>query len=160
MKKVHAWFEANHLLLTSNKTSYKIFDRGTHLPSVLLSVVKNENVLNIVDNSKFLGIIVDYHKNFKSLVEFTLAKLAKCLCISYKNRSFVPTKELVQIYYLSAYPHFIYGMSVWSGCYETTLKPIKKNVAEKMIRAIVGAGCRVSAEPIYQHFFMLKFEQL
>ena len=99
MRKVQAWFEANQLLLNSNRTSYMIFHRRRHLPSVLPSVVVNENAINIVENCRFLCIISDDHRNLKEHLELTLDELAKYLYILYKKRSFVPTKELVKIYY-------------------------------------------------------------
>ena len=74
-----------------------IFHRHRHLPSVLPSVVVNEKVINRVENCRFLGLMVDDHIIFKKYVELTLDKLAKYLYILYKIRSFVPTKELVQI---------------------------------------------------------------
>ena len=81
------------------------------------------------------------------------------LYIFYNIRSFIPTKELVQIYYSLVYPHFIYGVSVWGGCYVTTLKPLK-TLQNRLMRAIAGADYRASAEPIYRRFRLLKFEQI
>ena len=88
MRKVQAWFEANQLLLNSNKTSYMIFHRRRHLPSVLPSIVVNENVINRVENCRFLGIMVDDHITFKKHVELTLGKLAKELYIFLQNSQF------------------------------------------------------------------------
>ena len=54
-----------------------IFHRRTHLPSALPSFVVNENVINRVENCKFLGIMVDDRLNFKNHVEFTPVKLVR-----------------------------------------------------------------------------------
>ena len=82
-----------------------IFHRRRYL-LLVLSYIVNENDINRVEDCRFLGIVVDDHLNFKKHVEFTLGKLAKYLYNLCKVRSFVPTKELVQIYYLLFYPHF------------------------------------------------------
>ena len=54
-----------------------------------------------------MGIIMDDHLIFKSHVEFTHVMLTKYLYILYKILSLVPIKELVEIYELMAYHHFI-----------------------------------------------------
>ena len=72
IKEEQAWFEANHSLLNLIKTSCLIFHRRRLLPLVLPSFVVNENVVNRVGNCTFLGIMVNYHINFKSHVELLL----------------------------------------------------------------------------------------
>ena len=69
-----------------------------HIPSVLPSVVVNDIIINRVENSRFLDIMVDDHMKSKNHVELTPGKLTKYLLIQYKIRSFVPTKELARIY--------------------------------------------------------------
>jgi len=159
MRKVCKWFEVNHLLLNASKTSFMIFHRRKQIPQSLPEITVNGNVINRVVKSKFLGIVVDDHITFRDHIDYSLSKLSKYVYIVYKIRKFIPTKELIQIYYSLVYPHFIYGISVWGGCYTTTMKPLKV-LQNRLMRAISGADYRSSAEPIYERFNLLKIEQI
>ena len=81
------------------------------------------------------------------------------LYILYKIRCFARAKELVQIHYSLVYPHFIHDLNVWSGCYVTTLKPIK-TLQNRLMQAIAGANYREPAEPIYRRFRLLRNQQI
>ena len=125
-----------------------IVHRRRLLHAVLPSGVVNENIINRVENCKFLGIIMDDHIIFKSHVELTLGKLAKYLYIFIQNSQLRSNQRICAS--LSSF-HLWCECVGWGGCYVTTIKP-SKTLQNRLMRAIAGADYRASAEPIYRRF--------
>jgi hypothetical protein len=92
-------------------------------------------VLDTVEETKFLGIIVDMELNWKKHIIYTSKKIAKAIGILSKTRQFLDKKNLVQMYYAFIHPYIIYGNIIWGNATATALWPIFKlqKVALRMI---------------------------
>jgi hypothetical protein len=82
--------------------------------------------LDIVEETKFLGIILDDQLNWKKHIYYTSKKIAKAIGILSKTRQILNNSTLIQLYYSFVYPYLIYGNVIWGNAAASTLWPIFK----------------------------------
>ena len=63
------------------------------------------NVLEQVDNTKFLGVYIDQHLTWKTHVNFIADKISKSFGLLYKAKYHLPPKSLLSLYYAFVYPY-------------------------------------------------------
>ena len=97
--------------------------------------------------TKFLGVIIDSKLTWKSHIEYTCKKLAKCAAIIARARKKLDKSSLITLYYSFAYPYLIYCNHVWGNNYPTTLEKIKI-IQKRLIRIITCSPYRAHTEPL------------
>ena len=83
LTSLNQWFYINHLVLNNTKTNVIKFTPKTtaHVP---LDIYYTDNVIDEVKSTKFLGMHIDNHMNWKNHVEQILPKLSAA-CFSIRN---------------------------------------------------------------------------
>ena len=73
-------------------------------------IIIENNVLEQVDNPKFLGVYIDQHLTWKTHVNFIAATISKSVRLLklYKAKYFLPSKSLLTLYYALVYPYLAY----------------------------------------------------
>jgi hypothetical protein len=84
----------------------------------------NGQTLDIVEETKFLGIILDEELNWKKHIIYTSKKIAKSIGILSKTRQYLNQNALRQLYYSFIHPYLIYGNVIWGNASTTALWPI------------------------------------
>ena len=72
--------------------------RQKTLPITRQIIIEN-NVLEQVDNIKFLGVYIDQHLAWKTHVNFFVPKISKSVGLLYKAKYCLPSKSLLTLYY-------------------------------------------------------------
>ena len=67
--------------------------RQKKLPITRQIVIEN-NVLEQVDNTKFLGVYIDHHLTWKTHINFMVAKISKSVGLLYKAKYYLPSINL------------------------------------------------------------------
>ena len=120
--------------------------RQKTLPITRQIIIEN-NVLEQVDNTKFLGVYIDQHLTWKTHVNFIAAKISNSVGLLYKAKYYLPSKSLLTLYY--AYLSISYLLQFNLGLYlchqpatnlpttenrgtqrEYSSKPLKHNIIE------------------------------
>jgi hypothetical protein len=101
-------------------TKYK--KKHDYIPKVHI----NGETLDIVEETKFLGVILDSELSWTKHISYTSKKLAKSIAILSKTRPFFNKRTLLQLYYSFMYPYLIYGNLLWGNAPAKTLWPIYK----------------------------------
>ena len=91
--------------------------------------------------TKYLGVILDEHLNFKKQIETVKEKLARATGILAKLRHYVPKKVLKSIYYVIFDSNMKYGCQIWGQNSNTLLRDIEKlqNKAINIINSKTGS---------------------
>ena len=93
--------------------------RQKTLPITRQIIIEN-NVLEQVDNIKFLGVYIDQHLTWKTHVNFFAAKISKSVGLLYKAKCYLPSKSLRTLYYALIYPYLTYCNSIWASIMSPT----------------------------------------
>ena len=80
--------------------------------------------LEILSETKFLGIILDKHLNFVIHINSIIRKFNVLLMMMRYLRKFLNQKTMVNLYYSFIYPHLIYGVEFWGHAPDYALEQI------------------------------------
>ena len=129
LDKLNNWFSANKLSLNVDKTHYCIFrkrgnilDKNIQYPSLTL----DNHIIERVNYTKYLGIIVDEFITFKEHINHLVNKLKQYCGIFYKFRSRLPKKCLRTIYFAMIHSHLNYGVAIYGNTTTSQLEPLLK----------------------------------
>ena len=113
MSRVTHWQRANRISLNVTKTEIILFrscrTKITKKINFRISGLK----IKTKTQTKYLGVILDEHLNFKKQIETVKQKLARATGALAKLRHFVPKKVLKSIYYAIFDSNMRYGCQIW-----------------------------------------------
>ena len=127
--------------------------RQKTLPLTRQIIIEN-NALQQVDNTKFLGVYIDQHLTWKTYINFIAAKISKSVGILYKAKHHLPSKYLLTLYYALIYPYLTYCNSIWASTYVTNLQRIYL-LQKRAVRAISKADYNASSKPLFANLKIL-----
>ena len=79
-----------------------------------------------VNNTKFLGVIIDSKLNWSDHIRYTNNTISKSIGILTKIIRFLNLKTLRNLYFSFVYPYLIYCVEVWDNAHDTQLYPLIK----------------------------------
>ena len=90
-----------------------VFHRGRRKQNNELKVIIDNNEINKVACTKFLGVIIDQKLLWHEHINYTQKKIAKGIAIVYKSKRFLSKKSMLQLYRSYINPYLIYCSEVW-----------------------------------------------
>jgi hypothetical protein len=99
MPNLISWLRANRLSLNIKKTHIMVFGKIPDSSKRKVEVEIDGYKLDVVDNTKFLGLVLDNSLNWKSHISYITQKLAKSIGILSQARKVFDRKTLIQLYY-------------------------------------------------------------
>ena len=112
LQLIDHWLQLNKLSLNITKTHYMLFTRS----NLATQNISMRNVsLERVDQTKFLGVIVDKNLSFKGHVDTLCKKLSSAIGAIKRVRFFLPDSVVKILYFSLVYPRLLYGICVWGS---------------------------------------------
>ena len=148
MVKVVEWLNINRLSLNTNKTHYIIFSSRKRADSSE-KIFINGNVIEKVDSTRFLGVILDLTWN--DHICHIKNKFSKGIGILAKARRMFKKQTLITLYNSFIYPYITYCIEVWGGASCTLISSLYK-LQKRAVRIIKSAPFR---EPIFLELKLL-----
>ena len=131
--KIDKWVCANKLFHKINKTAFSIC---TTRAVTDVRRVKIRNVeINLVNNFKFLGIIIDSNLSFSSHYQNICNKTSRSSSVLSKLACYVSQPILRKLYQTMIYPHLNYGIEIWGNSCKTEIKRLQR-IQNKCIKII------------------------
>lgn len=155
LEKIRLWISSNKLKLNVSKTHYILFQNRS-LNSILSPVFFNNELIQQVKYTKFLGVIVDEHLNWKHHIDQTCIKLSKITGILYRVRHNLTKEAMVSIYFTLCYPHLMYCVPIWACTWPSFLHRITV-VQNKIFRCIYFLKKFDSTTEIFNQAKILRF---
>ena len=117
MLKLTQLCRANKLSINFKKSNFMIFRPRQRRQTLDISIQIDNNVIERVKESVFLGVILDEHLSWKLHLLSVCRKISKSIGIIYKSSFCLPKASLRSLYYSLVYPYLIYCVSVWGSTY-------------------------------------------
>ena len=118
------WLRIKKLSIHLKKTNFMIFRKRREKLHVTESITVNNVNIEQVDKTKFLGVIIDPHLNFRDHILYLKGNISRGLGILYRGRIFFKNnKTMLTLYNVFIYPYFMYCNEVWENTYPTYLDP-------------------------------------
>ena len=127
--------------------------RQKTLPITRQIIIEN-NVLEQVDNTKFLGVYIDQHLTWKTHVNFFAAKISKSVGLLYKAICYLPSKSRLTLYYGLIYPYITYRDLIWASTYVTNMQRMYL-LQKRAVRGISKADYKASSKPLFANLKIL-----
>ena len=84
LNKLHNWFAVNKLSLNINKTNYMVFGKGRVTSDIAVTI--NQNIIERIYDTTFLGIIIDDKISWKAHKKSKLAMLSLYIWVQLCDR--------------------------------------------------------------------------
>ena len=122
LQNVCNWLCANKLTINYKKCNYIIFRNSTrHIDLNHVEVKLNNQNIPRVENTRFLGVIIDSNLTWTHHVNEIENKVAKNIGIIYRLSFYLPKTVLRTLYCSLILPYFYYCNLVWANTYQNHL---------------------------------------
>ena len=154
LKNVSTWLKANKLSINVKKTKLMIFRPRQKALPITRQIILENNVLEQVAKTKFLGVYIDQHLEWKTHVNFIAAKISKSVGLLYKAKYYLPSNSLLTLYYALIYPYLTYCNLIWASTHVTNLQRIYL-LQKRAVRAISKTDYKASSKPLFANLKIL-----
>ena len=115
ISRITNWLAVNKLSLNASKTKMMIFHHPNKKikPSEIPSIQINGQMIECVNEFKFLGILIDLHLSWAPHINYLANKLSRINGILTKLKHFLPQYILQIIYNALFQSHINYGITSW-----------------------------------------------
>ena len=113
LQNLHQWCCVNKLSINPSKTNIIIISpKQTNAAIPHLHLTSNGSAINIVDSTKYLGVVIDNELNFKQHIKIMEGKMALSVGTLFKLKHFFPQNIILQLYYVLVHPFLSYGIII------------------------------------------------
>lgn len=128
------WMAANTLSVNVKKTKGMLLSRKD-VPIEEVKLTMEGDTIEIVEEFRYLGAIIDKKLSFESHFDFVKKKIRKKLSVFRRLRSILPKKEKLRIFNAILRPHFGYCISLFFGCNKNHIREMEvlQNQAMRVI---------------------------
>ena len=159
LARVQEWLTLNQLTLNIKKTNFIIFKSHKKRLRRDLHLTLNGNVLQRVEESKFLGIVIDQHLTWKNHIDYITKKILRITGLLCRIRFYVNQTHLKMLYNTLIYPYLHYGNIVWGNNYPTRLDKLFK-LQKKVLRIITFSPYTAPSLPLFTKLSLLNIYQI
>ncbi len=159
LTSIHSWLCANKLSLNIKKSHLVIFHPPQKVLPHNINITVNGKKIEMASNTKYLGVLIDSHLNWKCHVSNLAKKVKRNIGVLSKLSHFASSQLLNNLYYSLIYPFFLYGITTWGNTYSSTIRPLFI-LQKKTIRIITKSKYDDHTDPLFKTMNILKLEDL
>ena len=158
--EVSRWFQLNKLTLNIKKCNFMIFSNiNKTFPEDKPRVLINGTEICQVPYTKFLGVIIDDHLNWKQHIDVVCMKSMKMLGILRKICPFVLPSSHLTLYYSLLFPHINYCNIVWAATFPTYLTKLLI-IQKRFLRMITHSNRYEPSAPLFIKYSLLPIDKV
>ena len=121
-------------------------------------IIDNEVIAN-VNQTKFLGIIIDRYLSFEPHIRYIKGKVSRGIGILCKANKFLNENTCLTPCYSFIHPYFTYCISIWGNTCISYLDPLIKS-QKRAIRTLSRAKKLDHTSPLFEKHKLLKLDRL
>lgn len=145
IESIIQWLDNNNLKINLSKTTIMHFDQRYNAPSDM-NVTFNNNLINQVDATRFLGLIIDKKLNWKPHIEGLSKRVSSLAYALHRLSSTVNTGALLTAYHGMVESILRYGLIFWGN---STNKDIIFKLQKRCLRAMFKIKVTDSCRPLF-----------
>ena len=154
---IQNWLNMNKIKINYEKSNFMIF---SYRKKYTLDTIKiGPNYISSTNCTKFLGILVDNHLNFRSHINLICSKISKVIGMLFRLNDILPIDALKTLYSTLLLPHLMYGIEIWYGILKTNDDRLFK-LQKKSIRAINCLPYAAHTNEYFKSMNLLKIDDL
>ena len=157
--ELQEWLNTNKLTLNVKKTHFIIFTSSNTPPHINNNITINGQVIERVESTRFLGVMVDSKLNFKHHITHIRKKVAKGIYFLSRAKKYFDDITIKELYYAFIHPYLYYCNEVWGSTYSTYLKPII-TLQKRTIHIIAGVPRKTHTYELFISYKIIRFEHL
>ncbi|KAG7305783.1 hypothetical protein JYU34_009916 [Plutella xylostella] len=151
LHKFIEWLKNNDLSINISKTNMIQFQTYNSNPDKI-NIMYESNQIEEINNTKFLGLIIDKHCNWKAHIEQVINKVGKFIYALRNLRQVVSKDAALTAYHGYVASVLAYGLLLWGR--STDIFKVFR-IQKKCIRAIVGIRNDESCKPFFKSLKVL-----
>ena len=155
LEKVKLWLTQNKLTLNVKKSCHIIFGRK----DFSLNLEINNEKLTQKDATKYLGVQIDNHLNWKLQIEHIMTSLAKASGVLHRLKKYVSRDILLMVFHAFVKNKWQYGIILWASANKSTLNRLNK-LHNKTICSVTGLPYKTSINKLYDNAGVLMINDL
>lgn len=139
LKLLNEWLEANLMSINVDKTNYIVFNAKNKLLNLeTFTLQLNNSVINRVNCTKYLGLLIDEKLSWSDHIVQIKNKLNRSIFALRKLCNVLPTKAKWAFFYSHILSHVSYLNPIWNSASQNHISSIKTcvNRAIKIIRKL------------------------
>ena len=152
---LNEWLQSNKLSLNVVKTQSMVVGSRPNLKKIDDQAIVTPRFciggsqIEIVDQTKYLGVILDKYLSWDQQIRSIRTKVSRALGMLKYSKKFLPTDLLSKMYRSLVEPHFRYCCSIWGCCGETKLQSLQK-LQNRAARIVTNSAYDASAIKLIQ----------
>jgi len=140
------WFQSNFLTLNCNKTYFMQFLTKRH-DETKMQIIASNTVITNINNTRFLGLIIDSTLSWKDHIVELTSKLNKACYAIRAKKPFMSLDVLKMIYFSYVHSVMSYGIIFWGNSHHCdSIFKIQKRI----IRVTTNTGGHDSCHQLYK----------
>ena len=158
LHKILKWLNINRLSLNINKTHFMVFkSQKSNVNYDALYI--NNMIINKVEKTKFLGVIIDAKLNWTHHITYVKGKLSRGIGIICKARKVLKKETLIKLYYSFFYPFLAYCIEVWGNTFHNYIESLFK-LQKKALRLITFSKWTAHTAELFKNLEILTLPKL
>ena len=155
------WCKANKLLVNPVKSNAMIISpkQCNAYPTPTTSLLYDEVPVKIVNEFKYLGVVLDSKFDFHAHIQLIENKISRAVGIISKLKHIFPSDALLKLYYSLLHPYLLYGLHIWGSTYRTYQARLG-GLQNRAVKLIGGGNFRDSPNLFYSKLNILKLPDL
>ena len=139
----------NQLSANPSKTKYILFSRRDTASEHDLDLLIDDEKLERVHCTKFLGLFIDEHFIWDHHIEHCKKKVSRGVYAINMPKHLLSQIHLKTLYYSLIHPYLLYGIRLWGDTYQKHVKKLER-VQKRAVRAIMGAKYNDPSTPLFK----------
>lgn len=158
LQKLDIWLKNNKLSLNTKKTKYMIISsKRTVVPPT--SITLNNNLIEKVNNIKYLGLIIDSHLTWYDHIQYVIKKINPIVAMFKRISCLLTNFTKNSLYFAHIHSRLIYMLPVWGSTTKTNLGFLQV-VQNRAIRRLYGFSRAISTDYMYDKCNLLNLKRL
>ena len=161
--QISNWFKCSRLTVNYSKSAYVLFfphkDDDIYIESNNVCISLDNNRINRINVTKFLGMLIDDKLSFDSHIRSIICKINSLNGMLYRRRDYIPHSCRRNLYYALVHSRIQYGIEIYGKTTLKLLQPLHIS-CNRVLRTLQGQTKFCNVKQLYLNYNAMPIHQL